>query len=100
MLIAKCFPQAKIRQRVYNMQKMQAMARVGLGVVAMPCHLGGQDAQLRRLIVKPMLDHTPDVWILYHPDSRQVKRVRLFVDFVSDNFAAGADLFSGKSIQA
>ena len=89
------FPNARIKHFVDDIRAMQTMVRHGLGVAALPCHLADPDAVLQRVVPEPMLDLRPDLWVLYHPDSRLVTRVRLFVDFLVERLRAKRDLFEG-----
>ena len=90
------FPHARIKHQVDDFQTMQSMTHHGLGVAALPCHLADPDAVLRRFVSEPILDGVPDLWILYHPDLKDVARVRLFVDFLVDRLRADRDLFEGR----
>ena len=72
------------------------MARAGMGVAVLPCYLADPDPGLRRVVPEPLIEATPDIWILTHPDLRRVARVRRFVDFIAEVFAADSDLFAGR----
>ena len=96
LLITSHFPNAKIRHRVDDMQTMRAMARHGLGVVALPCYLADQDPGLIRIKPDPILKGALDAWILRHPDVRQVTRLRLVTEFLADTIMIDRDLFEGE----
>ena len=89
------FPNARIKHFADDVRAMQTMARHGLGIAALPCHLADTDPALRRIVPEPMLNLRPDLWVIYHPDSRLVTRVRLFVDFLVERLRAKRDLFEG-----
>ena len=96
MLITSRFPGARIKHRVDDMQTMQSMARHGLGVIVIPCHMADPDPGLARVVPEPMIEDTPDLWILFHPDVKHVARVRLFTEFLTERFLADRDLFEGR----
>ncbi len=96
LTILSSYPQARIRHRVDDLQTMRAMAQQGLGVVALPCYVSDPDPELRRIIAEPVVETAPDLWVLTHPDVRQVARVRLFTDFIAQRIHADRDLFEGR----
>ncbi|MBL4757921.1 MAG: LysR family transcriptional regulator [Rhizobiales bacterium] len=100
MLISGPFPDAKIRHRVDDMQTMCAMVRAGLGVAILPCYMGDTDMGLRRAIAEPMVENVPDLWLLSHPDVKNVARVRAFTDFIAKKIIDDRDLFEGRRPQS
>ena len=96
ILITPHFPNAKIRHRVDDMRTMQAMVRSGLGVAALPCYLADTDPSLVRVLPDPILKDSLDVWILRHPDVRQVTRLRLITEFLAEAILTDRDLFEGE----
>ena len=95
LFITDPFPHARIKHRVDDIQAMHTMTRHGLGLAALPCHMGDPDPALRRIVSEPILDGTPHLWILYHPDVKHVARVRLFVDFLVVRLLSFRSLFEG-----
>lgn len=71
-----------------------AAVRQGLGMTRLPCFVGDAD---------PMLVRTPGIaprlngalWILTQGETRNTKRVRLFIDFVSQRLSGRAPLLMG-----
>lgn len=96
MLIATKFPGARIRHRTDDMQATAAMARAGLGVVALPCYVGDSDPGLRRVIDEPADHHIMDLWVLTHPDVRRAARVRAFTTYIANQIHLDRDLFEGR----
>ncbi len=96
LLITSRFPSARIRHRVDDMQTMRTLARHGLGVAALPCYLADRDPGLVRVQPEPILKDALDLWILRHPDVRQVTRLRLITEFLAEAILADRDLFEGE----
>lgn len=69
--------------RVDSMLGMQLAVRAGAGVAALPCYLGDADDALLKL-TDTQPDLTIPLWILTHPDSRRVMRIRTFTDEIGD----------------
>ncbi|WP_169545518.1 LysR family transcriptional regulator [Sneathiella aquimaris] len=67
----------------------------GVGVSRLPCFLGESDPDLVQL---PGCTPTKnkDIWALTHPDLKNVSRIRLFMQFVSDRLKNHTDIFLGK----
>ena len=99
MLITNAFPKARIKHRVDSIAAMQSMARRGLGVAVLPCYVADRDPGLRRALPQLLSDTTPDLWILYHSDVREVSRARLFADFITNVITSDLDLFEGRRPQ-
>ncbi|PZU76861.1 MAG: LysR family transcriptional regulator [Brevundimonas sp.] len=71
-----------------------AAVRQGLGMTRLPCFVGDADPMLTRAPgTAPRLNGA--LWILTQGDSRNTKRVRLFIDFVSQRLAGRAPLLMG-----
>lgn len=69
--------------RVDSVLSMQAAARTGLGVAALPLYLGDSDPALLR-IGDPIPELQSDLWLLTHADLRRTARVRALLDFLYD----------------
>jgi DNA-binding transcriptional LysR family regulator len=95
-LFADAFPEGQFKHRVDTVEAMQSMTRSGLGVTVLPCYIGDRDEGLRRLQPDRLLDCGVDLWILHHPDIRNVYRVRLFADFIAETIKEDQDLFDGR----
>ena len=60
---------------------MHQMIKLGLGVGMLPHYLGDSDAELVTLFTLPEKTNK-ELWILTHPDLRNVGRIRKFMEFV------------------
>ena len=96
MIFGTFSPSSRLKHRVDNMTAMHAMVRAGLGVSILPCYTGDLDPALRRLRPAPLLDSKFDMWVLYHPDARRTRRLRLFADYITDRIRSDVDLFEGR----
>lgn len=96
IMITDHFPSAQIRHRADSLLDMATMAREGLGVAVLGCFAGDPDPGLRRIYADPITDNAMDLWVLTHPDMRNVARVRTFATFISDAIVTDRDLFEGR----
>jgi DNA-binding transcriptional LysR family regulator len=65
----------------------------GMGVAVIPCFLGEQEPQLRRLT--PRILGARDVFLVVHPDLARVARVRAVMDFIVALFERDLALWTG-----
>jgi DNA-binding transcriptional LysR family regulator len=73
-----------------------AAVRQGIGMTRLPCFVGDADPLLTRAPgIEPRLNGA--LWILTQGEARKTKRVRLFIDFVSQRLAGYAPLLTGLS---
>jgi DNA-binding transcriptional LysR family regulator len=98
MLYGTFLPSTRPKHRTDSMAAMQAMVRAGLGVSILPCYAADPDPALVRLIDRPFTDPKFDIWLVYHPDTRRTRRLRLFADFVINRIRADIDLFEGRHV--
>lgn len=77
----------RCRYRVDSLAGMHAAVRAGSGVAVLPCYLGDADPALAR-IGGPVDALAIDLWLLTHPDLRDVARIRAFTAFVGDALRA------------
>jgi DNA-binding transcriptional LysR family regulator len=89
-------PGTRVRHRTDSMAALHAMVGAGLGVSILPCFVADTDPKLVRVVEPVFTDPKFDIWLLYHPDTRHTRRLRLFADFVSDRIRADEDLFNGR----
>jgi DNA-binding transcriptional LysR family regulator len=66
---------------------------VGMGIGVLPCFLGGQEPQLRRLT--PMALGERDVSLVVHPDLARVARVRAVMDFIVETLTRDKAIWEG-----
>jgi len=88
------FPNAHVSAMADDMIAAHAAARAGLGMVNMPCFMGDPDPALMRV---PGLvpEHYLDIWLLTHPDLKNVARIRTFLRFAAEAFAQKSRFYSG-----
>lgn len=72
--------------RINDLDGHRAAARGGVGVAALPEHMGERDTQLRRIEVKGK-PATREVWLAVHRDMRRAPPVRAALDFLAACFA-------------
>lgn len=71
----------------------------GIGLAVLPCFLGDADPRLAR-IGAPIDELQSELWLLSHPDLRNVARLRVFLDFVARALAAHRGLLAGRATTA
>jgi len=75
-------PSLNVRLTVDSMVAAIGAARSGVGATRMACFLGEGDPDLMRVPDMPVVPYDP-IWVLTHPDLRDVPRIRVFVDFAT-----------------
>lgn len=80
--------------RVDSLACMHAAVRAGSGLAVLPCYLGDADPALVR-IGEPVQELAIDLWLLTHPDLRDVARIRAFTAFVGDAIRERAAMLAG-----
>jgi DNA-binding transcriptional LysR family regulator len=68
----------------------------GMGVTVLPCFLADPDPRLRRLTDEVVA--TRPIWVVFHADVGQIKRVRAVIDFVSSIIVKDAAAFRGERL--
>lgn len=74
-------PNSDIFDSADHFTVMHQMIRLGLGVGLLPHYLGDSDTELEVLFTLPD-EANKELWILTHPDLRNVGRIRKFMEFV------------------
>ncbi|MDH5694437.1 MAG: LysR substrate-binding domain-containing protein, partial [Gammaproteobacteria bacterium] len=69
-------------------------ARLGMGVVILPCFLGDTDPGLVR-VGEPLENPVPDLWVLTHPDLRNTARVRALLIHLYEFLLEKKELLEG-----
>lgn len=100
MLYGTFLPGTRPKHRVDSMAAMHSMVREGLGVSILPCYTADRDPNLVRLVARPFRDPKFDIWVVYHPDARRTRRLRLFADFVVKQIKSDIDLFEGRQVRS
>ena len=65
----------------------------GMGVTVLPCFLALAEPSLRRLTDDVLASRA--MWIVFHPDVAQIRRVRAVIDFISAIVGREAEVFRG-----
>lgn len=88
------YPQAYVSLIADDMIAMVAAIRAGMGIGRLPCFLGDPDPDLMRV---PGFEPSRyfDIWILTHPDLKNVARIRAFLGFAADAFREKSSLYLG-----
>ena len=75
---------------------MNALVRAGMGLAVLPCYWADADETLCRVLPDRVSFDDLGLWLLYHPDRRQLPRLRAFVDFIIDRFLQHQHIFAGR----
>ncbi len=95
--MAKHARNAKTVYAVNSLILMKESVRQGLGIAFLPCAIGDASPEFVRL--RPVEEgFGVDLWLLTHPDLRNIARVRAFLDYIADIFYQHRDLFTGQSV--
>ncbi|WP_072793289.1 LysR family transcriptional regulator [Cognatishimia maritima] len=70
--------------------------RAGIGATRLACFLGDSDPDLARVPNMPLFAQLP-LWVLTHADLRDVPRIRVFLDFVTQRLLDLKPLFQGEA---
>ena len=73
--------------RCNSLQAMVALARSGAGMAVLPCYLGEDARELRRLS-EPLDGESVDLWLHVNQDTQQMARVRLVMAFLVSRLRA------------
>jgi DNA-binding transcriptional LysR family regulator len=84
------------RLTVDDMTAAIGAVRAGIGATRMACFLGDSDPDLARVPGMPIFTQQP-LWVLTHADLRNVPRIRVFLDFVTEKLLELKPLFEGSS---
>lgn len=90
----QAWPQAENEFYVDETSLTVAALKEGLGVGFLPCFLGDSDPVLARFR-EPEKQHELGLWLLYHRDLRNTKRVSLFREHMQREIKQTAALFEG-----
>lgn len=74
--------------RANDLTSQIAAARAGIGIAALPCFAGSQDAGLAPLSVD-LKRAARDIYLVVHADLRRVPAVRAVLDFIAEQVAKG-----------
>ena len=90
------YPAAYVSLVTDDMIAKVAAVKAGMGLGRLPCFLGDPDPDLVRV---PGLEPSRylDIWVLTHPDLKNVARIRTFLRFAADAYKDRSDLYLGTS---
>lgn len=88
-------PTERVICRASSLLALRAAAHAGMGVAPLPCYLADPDPGLYR-VQAPVADMESALWLLTHPDLRQVARIRAVLDFTADRLAGKRPLLEGR----
>lgn len=77
------FPKASIRHATRDPIMHLQMARHGVGMTFLPLWCEQQFPELQR-VPGTQIDNSRSTWILLHEDLRRIRRVRIFVDYLTN----------------
>ena len=83
-------PAGLIVMRTYTMAGQHYAVCAGIGIGAFPCFAADPDLGLVR-VIEPLHDMENELWLLTHPDLRNIVHIRVLMDFL----AADRDLLEG-----
>ena len=75
-------PKQAPRIRSSSINAQYRLTASGAGVAVLPCFIGDADPALTRII--PRVNITRTFWMVTHEDTRQLTRIRLFVDWLAN----------------
>lgn len=93
------YARAPVKWIMPDLNLQTAAARKGLGIALLPCLIGDNDPQLKRIPGAPLSEGLP-AWVLTHPDLRRMERVRIFSQFLVENIVAQKAIFAGTAVAA
>lgn len=67
-----------------------------MGVGYLPCFIGDKDPLLSRFC-EPEIKHHLGLWLLYHCDLRNTRRVQLFREYMQREIQAVVPQFEGRA---
>jgi DNA-binding transcriptional LysR family regulator len=88
---------AAVPFRVTHSDAQIIAVRQGLGLATLPCFVGDADPSLARVPGTRLHMHGT-LWLLTQGETRTTKRVRLFVEFMSERLAGYAPLLRGDAV--
>lgn len=96
-VIERLAPGAEVALRVTQMGVMVEAVEAGLGITILPCIIGDDHPNLRR--VGDYFEGGLHLWVLTHPELRGSARVMAFTRFVRELVTRDKDLFEGRRPQ-
>lgn len=86
------YPKSRLVAGFNDMVALYGGVKAGMGVSLLPCFIGETDPSLIRF-AKCSSKTYRDIWVLTHPDLKNVERVRRFMSFVGDALKRDEELY-------
>ncbi len=93
---AKNVPADRVRARLGSRSLFVAALQAGVGVGVLPCALGDQEPSLARM-GDVLAELSLPLWMLTHPDLKDVPRVRALMDYLGQRFAEQRDCSTARA---
>jgi DNA-binding transcriptional LysR family regulator len=84
---------ARIAVRCNSLMSALSASIAGMGVAVLPCFLAEAEPSLRRLSDEVLAARA--IWLVFHPDVAEIRRVRTVIDFVAAIVGREAATFRG-----
>jgi DNA-binding transcriptional LysR family regulator len=84
----------RIVHRADSLLALLQAAKAGIGMTVLPCYLGDAEPALQR-VGAPLPEAAVPLWLITHPDLRQVRRVRVLSEFLWQQLRALEVVFVG-----
>lgn len=81
-ITASPFPKAAVRHEVSDPEMHLHLVRAGAGMSFLASWCADRFPELQR-VPGTALDETRSTWVVYHEDLRRIRRVRIFIDYLS-----------------
>ena len=96
--LAQAIPTEKVRMRFDSLVAMVDAVKHGVGAAMLLCPLADGDKDLVRL-APPAAAMDTQVWVLTHPDLRNVARVRAISEFLYERLSKDAKLVHQRRVR-
>lgn len=96
--LAAHIPPERVALKANTLIAVRDAVRAGMGLGILPCFLGDAARDLRR-VQPPFAEPASGLWLVTHPDLRQLGRVRAFMAFAGERLAAMRPAFEGRLAQ-
>jgi DNA-binding transcriptional LysR family regulator len=84
----------RVVHRADSLLALLQAAKAGIGMTVLPCYLGDAEPALQR-VGAPLPEAAVPLWLITHPDLRQVRRVRILSEFLWQQLRALEAVFLG-----
>lgn len=91
------YPNASIAMRIEDLVLRHYAAAQGQGMTMGACYIADSIKGLRRIDKNMVFPHQ-DIWVLTHPDLRNVPRIKLLMTFLTNSLRMKEKLISGKAV--